>query len=244
MIELKGNNAYFIPPKNRYGLSTNETFDLTEHDFTILVRVKVDWDSMVAGEPSQEGGIVAKNGRHCGINSFKYADGRTYIKVQYWTSTDSEEFLYGDIWFDVKENKDWMDVAMIHDAEEKTITIDVDGKTQHKTYEGEIIDYRDSWIWIGANNSLDSCAVEHRGFLYGDISYISIFDESLTSSQTSDLFSMKNQKIFDVETVSKKTAAVYTFNDEEMTPYKVYDISNNGNHMVLFDNKWMAKNFE
>ena len=180
-----------------------------------------------------------------GINvSFKYADGRTYIKVQYWTSTDTEEFVYGDIWFDVESNKDWMNVAMIHDSEEKTITIDVDGKTQHKTYEGEIIDYRDSWIWIGANNSLDSCAVEHRGFLYGDISYISIFDEALTSQQTSNLFSMKNQKIFDVETVSKKTAAVYTFNDEEMTPYKVYDISNNGNHMVLFDNKWMAKNFE
>ena len=110
-------------------------------------------------------------------------------------------------------------------------------------YEGEIIDYRDSWIWVGANNSLDSCAVEHRGFLYGDISYISIFDEALTSQQTSDLFSMKNQKILDVETVSKNTAAVYTFNDDEMTPYKVYDISNNGNHMVLFDNKWMAKNF-
>ena len=241
MIKLKGNNAYFIPPKNRYGLSTNETFDLTEHDFTILVRVKVDWDSMVAGEPSQEGGIVAKNGRHCGINSFKYADGRTYIKVQYWTSTDTEEFVYGDIWFDVEGNPEYMDVAMIHDSEEKTITIDVDGKTQHKTYEGEIIDYRDSWIWVGANNSLDSCAVEHRGFLFGTISHVSIFNSIVSDTDKLSIFNMTSNEIIEPDS-GLKTAAAFGFKEKDMTPYKVFDISLNGNHMILFDNKWMSAN--
>ena len=40
MIQLKGDNAIFIPPKNRYGLCKKETFDLTEKDFTICVQVK------------------------------------------------------------------------------------------------------------------------------------------------------------------------------------------------------------
>ena len=51
------------------------------------------------------------------------------------------------------------------------------GTSMEVTYmTGEIIDYRDSWIWVGANNSLDSCAEEHRGFLFGEISSMIICD--------------------------------------------------------------------
>ena len=241
MIKLNGNNAYFVPPKNRYGLSTNETFDLTEHDFSILVNVKIEWDKMTADSPTQEGGIVAKNGQHCGLNAFKFNDGRTYIKEQWWVKSDVGLVEYKDIWFDVEGNLEFMNVSMVHDHKTKTITLSVDGESMDGTYEGEIIDYRDSWIWVGANNSLDSCAVEHQGFLFGTINHVSIFDSVVSDDDIRTVFSTNSNEIFEPSS-ELKTAAAFTFKDTEMTPYKVFDISLNGNHMILFDNKWMAAN--
>ena len=55
-----------------------------------------------------------------------------------------------------------MTVAMIHDKKKKVVTCYVDGKVSKISYSGEIIDYRDSWIWIGCNNSLDSCVLKQR----------------------------------------------------------------------------------
>lgn len=240
MIELNGNNAYFIPPKNRYGLSTNETYDLMEHDFSILVDVKIDWDKMTADSPTQEGGIVAKNGRHCGINALKYTDG-TYIKAQWWVNSDSGGIEYKDLWFEVEGNTKFMNISMLHDSKTKTMTLTIDEVSMDRIYEGEIIDYRDSWIWVGANNSLDSCAVEHRGFLFGTINHVSIFDSVVSDDDAQSIFNMKSNEIIEPSS-ELKTAASFTFKEEDMTPYKVFDISLNGNHMILFDNKWMAAN--
>ena len=240
MIKLNGNNAYFVPPKNRYGLSTNETYDLTEHDFSILVNVKIDWDKMTPDSPTQEGGIVAKNGRHCGINAFKYTNG-TYIKAQWWVLSESGEIEYKDIWFDVEDNDKFMNISMLHNSKTKTMTLNVDGKSMDNIYEGEIIDYRDSWIWVGANNSLDSCAVEHRGFLFGTISHVSIFDSIVSDTDKLSIFNMTSNEIIEPDS-GLKTAAAFGFKEKDMTPYKVFDISLNGNHMILFDNKWMSAN--
>jgi len=237
MIKLTGNNAYFIPPKNRYGLSKNELYTLTEHDFSMVVNVKIEWDKMYTGTDTQEGGIIAKNGMHCGINSFKLWDGSSLIKAQYWVISKTGKTEYKYIWIDVKKNRGYMKVAMMHDKENKTIRLWVDGEIIEEVYEGEIIDYRDSWLWVGANNSLDNCEKEHRGFLIGEIDHISVFDEVLNDIQIRKTFNAKDSE--DFRDISKFTAAAYTFKEENMTPYKIYDISNNGNHMVVFDNKWM-----
>ena len=75
MIKLTGDNAFFVPPKNRYGLSKKETFDLTEKDFTFTVKVKINWKSMITGTATHEGGIVAKNG-----SGFAYPSQSIYIE--------------------------------------------------------------------------------------------------------------------------------------------------------------------
>jgi hypothetical protein len=239
MIELKGNNAYFIPPKNRYGLSTNETHDLTEHDFSILVNVKIAWDDMTAESPTKEGGIVAKNGKHCGLSAFKFNDDRIYIKAQWWVGSDTTEDEYQDIWFEVENNSEFMNIAMLHDSKTKTVTLMVDGKTTSATYTGKFIDYSDSWIWIGAHNSLDSCAVEHRGFLFGTIQHVSVYDSTISTEGVKTIYTMNSNDVLK-STPTLQTAASFIFNEENMTPYKVLDVSGNGNHMILFDKKWMA----
>lgn len=244
MIKLSGDNAFFIAPKNRYGLSTNETFDLTEHDFTIMVRVKIDWDSMKAGTPTHEGGIVAKNGRHCGLSALKLSDNETYIKAQFWTWESREVGVeFRDVWIDVKSNSEYMDIAMIHDKKNKKMIIDVDGNQKSIDYTGEIIDYSDSWIWVGANNSLDSCAPEHRGFLFGEVESISIYNcivNTFESEINNHLDVKTNEDLLSLP-FNEEAAAVYSFTEETKTPYKIFDISMNGNHMILFDKKWMAE---
>jgi hypothetical protein len=238
MIELTGDNAYFIPPKNRYGLSKKETFDLTEKDFTITVKVKVDWDSMIIGTATHEGGIVAKNGRHCGLSAIKTGENQCYIKAQFWTWSSREVGVeFHDTWIDVKQKKDWMTVAMVHDKSKKIVTCYVDGQESKISYSGEIIDYRDSWIWVGCNNSLDSCSPEHRGFLYGSIAHISIFESALSKSDIEKTYGVEET---DEINFDLKPCGVYTFNPVWTTPYKVMDITNNGNSMILFDKKWMA----
>tara|TARA_R110002153_G_scaffold271002_2_gene437917 strand:+ start:33 stop:764 length:732 start_codon:yes stop_codon:yes gene_type:complete len=238
MIELTGDNAYFIPPKNRYGLSKKETFDLTEKDFTITVKVKVDWDSMILGTATHEGGIVAKNGRHCGLSAIKTGENQCYIKAQFWTWSSREVGVeFHDTWIDVKQKKDWMTIAMVHDKSKKIVTCYVDGQESKISYSGEIIDYRDSWIWVGCNNSLDSCSPEHRGFLYGSIAHISIFESALSKSDIEKTYGVKET---DEINFDLKPCGVYTFNPIWTTPYKVMDITNNGNSMILFDKKWMA----
>ena len=241
MIKLNGNNAYFVPPKNRYGLSTNETYDLMEHDFSILVNVKIDWDKMTPETPTKQGGIVAKNGRHCGINSLKCTNG-TYIQALWWAQLENGEIKERDITFKVDDNDKFMNISMLHDSKTKTMTLSVDEKSMDKIYEGEIIDYRDSWLWVGANNSLDNCEKEHRGFLIGEIQHVSIFDEVLNDIQIRKTFNAKDSE--DFRDISKFTAAAFSFKEEDMTPYKVFDISLNGNHIILFDNKWMDVNTE
>jgi len=238
MIELTGDNAYFIPPKNRYGLSKKETFDLTEKDFTITVKVKVDWDSMIIGTATHEGGIVAKNGRHCGLSAIKTGENQCYIKAQFWTWSSREVGVeFHDTWIDVKQKKDWMTIAMVHDKSKKIVTCYVDGQESKISYSGEIIDYRDSWIWVGCNNSLDCCSPEHRGFLYGSIAHISIFESALSKSDIEKTYGVKEK---DEINFDLKPCGVYTFNPVWTTPYKVMDITNNGNSMILFDKKWMA----
>ncbi len=244
MIKLKGDNAYFIvPTQNRYGLSTNQTYDLTERDFSILVEVKVDWDKMVADTPTNEGGIISKNGQHCGLNAIKLSDGHTYIKATWWITPDQGgPAVYKDLWFDVKSNSKYLKVAMTHHKETKTMTLWVDGGSFNTTYPGEIIDYRDSWMWIGANNSLDNCAEEHRGFFFGEINHVSLHDIPLDDDQIRKAFDIESTE--DLDNDDFQTAAAFSFKEKYMTPYKVFDISSNGNHMILFDKKWMDEDKE
>lgn len=241
MVDFNGTStlAYFLPPKNRYGVCTKETFDFTEYDFTITLKAKVDWETMKPNTPTSDGGIVAKNGRHCGIIASKISEGQCFIKAQFWTWLDREVGVeFHDVWIQVEENDNIHDIAMIHSKSKKLITIVVNGETKSLSYSGEIIDYRDSWLWVGCNNSLDSCAPEHRGFFHGKIYHIGLYQKELKWNEILNTFDYKKYEDIDFE---NKPSAVFTFNKEHSTPYKFLDISMNGNSLILFDKRWMQE---
>ena len=67
-LRFNGKRAWFVTPENKYGLSKFPLRNITDSNFTFLVRAKVDWrvmDNHVG--IGKECGIVVKNGKHLGL---------------------------------------------------------------------------------------------------------------------------------------------------------------------------------
>ena len=238
MIKFDGATGYLVPPKNRYQLSTYEPYDVTEYDFTFVARVKADWDKMNPYDKTREGGIIAKNGKHIGLSVLKNTDDRLYIRGQFWCKLEDQSETFYDLFIEVDpEIKDEiLNIAFVHNKSEKKLALLLNDKFDEVKYDGEIIDYSDSWVWIGCQNAFDSCEEMHRGFYFGEIHYSSIFGKALTMKQIEDTFQYKTREDIDFE-----LKPLCIFNYEEKTSYKVFDITGNGNNMIMFDKRWMEQ---
>lgn len=238
MIKFDGTTSYLVPPKNRYQLSNYEPYNITEDDFTFVSKVKVDWDKMNAFDKTREGGLLSKNGKHIGLSVLKNTDDKIYIRGQFWCKLDDGSDTFFDLFIEVDpeiKNK-ILDVAFVHNKSEKIIFLLLNDKIHEIKYEGDIIDYSDSWIWIGCQNAFDSCDEMHRGFYFGEIYYSAIFGSALNIDEINKSFLYKVK-----EDIDFKLKPVCVFNYEEKTSYKVYDITENGNNMIMFDKRWMSQ---
>ena len=104
--------------------------------------------------------------------------------------------------------------------------------------EGDIIDYRDSWLWLGCENACGSCDEEHRQYLQGKISHVGVFGKKLDEPEVKSFFDscdsgLKNTDLNDLVPLS------YT-DFITRTPYKSFDYSGNGNHIVEYNPDWGA----
>jgi len=97
----------------------------------------------------------------------------------------------------------------------------------------DLADYSSSWLWVGVANPLDSCPEEHRHYFKGDISFCGVFQTYMDSKDIKRVFDGKWEK-------SDRPVAVYNF--EKLTPYKVLDITKNGNNLINYDKRWMDEN--
>ena len=79
---------------------------------------------------------------------------------------------------------------------------------------------------------------EHRGFLHGEINHLSIFELYHKNEEVEKTFEINSPDSVDFD---KIPVAIYCFKEETKTPYKIMDITHNGNSMILFDKKWMMK---
>ena len=64
------------------------------------------------------------------------------------------------------------------------------------------------------------------------------FETALKNEEVEKTFEINSPDSVDFD---KIPAAVYCFKEEWQTPYKIMDITHNGNSMILFDKKWMAE---
>jgi len=237
-LRFNGKRAWFVTPENKYGLSKYPLRNITNSNFTFLVKTRVNWDVMDTNvEFGKECGILVKNGKHLGLSAVKSYDGEhAYAKGTIWTVMDDGSIKNWDVLFKLNwEESDWdkeYNLAFSVNLEKKYFFVYGDGKISRIDYEGELVDYTTSWLWFGASNPLDSCPDEFKNFFYGDIINAGIYSSALTIDEIDKIYS-------DLENNFDLYNPVCFFDFRKRTPYKILDISNTGNNLIKFDTRWM-----
>ena len=256
-LNFNGKSGWFCPPKNKYGLSTKEVKDITLDNFSFLARVKPNWDRIRTIPYShKECGIIIKNGKHTGISAIVNEEGtKFFIKGTVWTKVESNVVMPvqdGDVleFKELAKNEEvptdillrvnWgpndlekeFDLGFTYNKKEKKLSLYCNGQWETKTFEGELIDYSNSWLWVGVCNPLESCPEEFRHFYFGTMNYVGIYQECLTKEEIVNTFK-------DTTTINKNLNPVCIFDFEKHTPYKVLDVTYNGNNIIKFDKTWM-----
>lgn len=241
-IELAGNGAWFATPDNKYGLSTYAMKNITNGDFSLLAKIKVNWDKMNPDDRTREAGIIIKNGLHMGLSVVKPNETHCYVKGTIWTSDASLGGNAGMINSDILMKLNWDDGDMDPNKEysigfslkkdEKEFSVFCNDQWRTEKYEGSMLDYSNAWLWIGAANPLDSCPEDFRQFFNGEISYAAVFHKYLDKDEIKEVYA-------NPDTISKRLKPACAYNFERQTPYKVLDITGNGNNLIKFDKTWM-----
>jgi hypothetical protein len=209
---------------------------LTDNDFTIIANVKPALDLELDSNGIHTGYIVCKNGLHIGIyfmkaineNGFLYQFGCAY------SINKDGESIFNYINIEVEPVNDVYQIGMIHSKNDKSITLIVNGIEKTVKYEGELVDYSNSWLWVGAACGAEGYDERYSYFYQGDISYVGIFKKALNTSDISNILS-DNQII----NYDSKYSPILISDFKEITQYKIKDQSNNGNHLVIYNNEWI-----
>jgi hypothetical protein len=238
-LKFEGNNAWFVTPDNKYGLSKFPMKNITEGDFSFLTSIRVNWNKMNPADNTREGGIIIKNGLHLGLSVIKPDYEHVYIKGTIWTvdaSLGSNGMKNYDILVKVNYEPGDLDkeykVGFSFKRKEKEFSVYCNGTWLTEKFEGSLIDYSNAWLWVGAANPLDSCPEDFRQFFNGEMYYAAIFSKFLDRSEIEEIYN-------EPDDVSKRLKPTCIFNFKRQTPYKILDISEVGNNLIRFDKAWM-----
>lgn len=238
-LKFEGNNAWFVTPDNKYGLSKFPMKNITENDFSFLTSIRVNWDKMNPNNNTREGGVIIKNGLHLGLSVIKPDNEHVYVKGTIWTmdaSLGSNAMKNYDIlvkvnWEDGDLDKEYK-VGFSFKRKEKEFSVYCNGTWSTEKFEGSLIDYSNAWLWVGASNPLESCPEDFRQFFNGEMYYAAIFSKFLDRSEIEEIYN-------EPDDVSKRLKPTCIFNFKRQTPYKILDISEVGNNLIRFDKEWM-----
>jgi len=233
-ISLDGQTSWFISPDSQYGLSTYPIKKITTDNFSFLTKVKVDWDKMDGNGDNNQSGIVMINGMHMGITAFKTEKEDCWINAKIWTQQDDgSNFEYVNSIY-ITDLHEELEIGFSVDVHNNETFIYCNGKTNKIKLEGNIVDYSNALLWVGASMPLGYINSKFHHFLFGEISYVSIIPRTFTAEEYKEIF-------LDYKTNLINKTAVASFNFEDQTPYKILDISGNGNNLIKFDNSWMPE---
>jgi hypothetical protein len=230
------NECLYITPDNKYDLIRSSIKYLTTDDFTLLVRCRPEWESMNPNDLSAEGGLIAKNGMHCGMTVRRdiINDTDVYVGKCIFFSEVTEGYPIGnEMIIDVLPDKEWYEFSMRHDLANKKVIFKCDGVSKELIYEGDLVDYSHSWLWIGACCGFNFFDINHRHYFNGTMDYIGIFQSYLDDYEVESYFKSPNPQIR-----NSKDKAIAISGFKNFTPYKVKDDSENGNNLIIFKDEW------
>tara|TARA_R100000005_G_C4987091_1_gene195159 strand:+ start:335 stop:1066 length:732 start_codon:yes stop_codon:yes gene_type:complete len=236
------NEPMFIPSTHKFGLSTASIHDSMERDFTIITRIRPDWENLKEG---QDAGIVIRNGKHAGLQISK-ENGYAFAKSIIWvTETDNDDDAEPIILISQLgriEDNERLDLLFHHSHSKKSLELmvsKIDGLepyVQTINYSGRIIDYKNAWLWIGCCFGYSGIDDVLAGHYKGDMEFLGLFGSEFTDEEFSLMFSDEfNYSNYEYWT-DKNIIAYSDFKIK--TPYKYKDISNNGNNICTYKEEW------
>jgi hypothetical protein len=268
-MKFDGKTSWYVPNMNSNRSSSYPISDLWDKDFTYCFRFKVDWESMIVKDKWNVGGIVVRNGAHFGVNAVVGIDGEGKILKAFestvWTSNTDKINNAGFDYVDPDKNKCqsikidsnnsvvyYSDVGE-HDGKKETInwdgwmnccfvneynsgmTLYIDDYEGSLFYDTQMLNYSDSWLWMGCCNGF--ITEEENNYFAGEISHIGLFQKAFGDKDRQLFF----ENLDNLSSLNNYDLNPITLSDfEKITPYKVYDLSENGNHFTLYDEEWAS----
>ena len=204
MITTNENNVWLIPSFSRNAVSTYRLQELVKDNFEINVRVKMDWKKINEYKFTNSG-IVCLNGLHFGIICKVTDEGHTSISGETWTYHNGKQ-VQNVCNIEINQNdwKDWKNIKFTY-KKDKYISIQTSEGRDLVELKGRLEDYSNSYLWLGCCDNHENQPNEYRGHWFGKINYLKIQGKG-------------------------KPFAEFDF--KKRTRYKVYDISENGNHLI------------
>tara|TARA_R100001163_G_C5023780_1_gene165892 strand:- start:217 stop:858 length:642 start_codon:yes stop_codon:yes gene_type:complete len=200
MIKFDGTNSLFLPNFSRNSVSTFSIKGITKDDFKIKTKVKIDWDNLDMKQRAC--GIVVLNGMDMGIFCGMYKK-QKMIMAQIWTQ-GNEKADMEQVWVDINDDRDTFDIEIDYQYQSGlTLKVDKDSKTL--MFKNNIVDYSESFLWVGCCNNNLYVPENLKGNLVGEMYSLQLYSK-------------------------KDCVADYDF--KLMTDYKVYDYSGNANHLL------------
>lgn len=230
--------CFAILPESKYGLSNyNPSKVMDQSDYTLFTRVR-----LLEQSHDDDGGIIARPGKHSGFffSNDQEGDGG-YLKFIIWVRKDGVESpLYKDVKLTKEECKEWLLIYSVNDLQNRRTDLFVNGELKHSISHDlfdEIVKYEDEPYYIGCGNpfSIDPKFRNYGNFEYSllglvdkaiDINEINSLKDKIISHPTHGL------NIIDPkEPISKNV--VFYFDFENVSRYRIWDVSNNSNHLNL-----------
>lgn len=236
---LDEKESYVFEVANKNNLIDNLAKTFFTRDCSLAIRFTPDYQKMAENYDEHNrhvGCIVGRNGHHMGVmvEDHTTGDGHKHrtIGFEYWVNTDDGMDIR-QIQFNVSDREEGKPVDLVVVREDDKFKVTFEGETK----EGDcsnLADYGFSMLWIGAANKIIE---DHQHVYYGDIDKLHL-QESVMGKESVELF-FNNFDSF-IETVGDPfTRPVFTGNFKETTPYRLRDLSGNGNHPIIFRKEWM-----
>jgi hypothetical protein len=262
-MRLEKDNVYLFHDVDKHGTIVNQTSGMFVEDFTLLTRVKPDFEHINSvlryrqDSPDYPNAylkqcIVGKNGKHTGLflTSFINYNGDIQHMFEY-------EWWQNPRWEETKDSSldEVKNISILVDTELETsfdIVSSRIGNTLNltvnsQTIAGEIdcmIDYSQSLTWLGTANMLIPKGVEvDEDFVCiftGEIELLHMQDTPL-DKETIGLFFTDFYNFLNLKLDVRENTIYFTSNFSQTTPYKVRDFSGNGLHPLVFNHEWIGE---
>lgn len=231
--------SYVFEIGNKNGLINNLSGTFFTKDATVLVRFTPDFEAMEERFDEHNryvGCVVGRNGHHMGIMVEAHTTPEGYkhrtVGFEFWINTEDGMDIR-QIQYNISERDPNLPIEFILKRRDGKFIAEFDGEIKEEDC-NNLTDYGFSMLWIGAANKIIE---DHNHIFIGDIDILHL-QESYLDDEYCKLFFSNFEKFIPIAK-DPSNVPIYTGDFKDVTPYRIKDLSGNGNHPIIFRKEWM-----